>query len=325
MSGSTVAVFKTSPSTLVEDIRSALAAAEISKWDAKAPTYIKMNGNYDRHYPGSNTSPWFMDALLKVLCDEGFDKLTVIEGDLPYFTADQMIQRTGMIEILNRYGVPFHNYEHDERDENKIPKMLLDAQVVNVPVPHGHGFAVVSCAVKNLFGLLPNPRRKYHRRLSETILMLNEKVRPLTIVDATVGLIGPSTRRGKPIRMDLVIAGADAVAIDVLLSEMMGYGIEQIPHLKLAQDKGLVAEIALAGDYQRERLPRFLWPLQLDAGRALANWLESTWVEDLTLFQAVENLLERLYHHITFLRNRKMLFSGPWMEYERAMKDRLSS
>lgn len=62
-----------------------------------------------------------------------------MEGNLPYFTADEMIRRPGMMDILNRYDVPFINYEWLERDENEIPILLRDAQVINVPVPHGHG------------------------------------------------------------------------------------------------------------------------------------------------------------------------------------------
>ncbi len=209
MTTANVNICKTSPETLVKDLRRILGESDFSGWDIKAPTYIKMNGNYDRHYPGSNTSPWFMDALLTALRTKGFEQLTVVEGNLPYFTADQMIRRTGMMDILKQHSVPFINYESMERDENEIPRMLLDAQVINVPVPHGHGFAVISCAVKNLFGLLPNPRRRFHRTLSDTILRLAEKVHPFTVVDATVGLVGPSTRRGKPIRMDLILAGWD--------------------------------------------------------------------------------------------------------------------
>ena len=320
MPSPTIVIRKTSPASLVDDVEKIIDESDFSQWDLRSPTYIKINGNYDRHYPGSNTSPWFMNALLGALRKKGFANLTIVEGDLPYFTADQMIQRTGMMDILKRYDVPFINYEFLQRNENEIPRMLLDTPVINVPVPHGHGFAVMSCAVKNLFGLLPNPRRKYHRTLSETILNLEDKVRPFTIVDATVGLIGPSTRRGVPTRMDLILTGWDCVALDVVLTKMMGYKVSDIPHLKLASQRRRLPDIVLHGDYDWDTLPSFHWPLEINTTRRLAAWLESTWLEDCVLFQWVENWLERMYHHVTFFRNRKKLFSGPWMEYERAMK-----
>lgn len=322
MANSSVHVRKTSPATLTEDIQKMLDEFDFSEWDLKASTYIKMNGNYDRQYPGSNTSPWFMNGLLTALRKKGFERLTVVEGDLPYFTADEMIQRTGMVDILKQYDVPFINYERLERDENEIPILLRNAQVINVPVPHGHGIAVMSCAVKNLFGLLPNPRLKYHRTLSERILNLAEKVRPFTIVDATVGLVGPSTRRGTPQQMDLIIAGWDTVAIDMVLTKMMGYEVREIPHLKMAVQRGLAPEVNLEGDYDWDKLPSFDWPLEIDAPRRLAAYLVSTWLGSCKLFQWIESRLERLYHHITFFRKRKQLFSGPWMEYEEYMKNR---
>jgi len=320
MSSATVRVCKTSPAVLIRDVQRVIDDSDFSQWNLGSPTYIKINGNYDRHYPGSNTAPWFVDALLAALRKRGFKQLTVVEGDLPYFTADEMASRTGIIEILKKYNVPFVNYQSLERDVNGIPRMLLDAQVINVPVPHGHGIAVMSCAVKNLFGLLPNPRAKYHRKLSETILNLEEKVRPFTIVDATVGLVGPSTRRGKPVRMDLIIAGWDAVAIDVVLTKMMQYDIKDIPHLQMADAKGRIPDINLEGDYNWDTLPLFDWPLKVDAPRRLAAYLNSTRLQSFGLYMWVMSKLERMYHHITFLRKKKMLFSGPWMEYEEYMK-----
>lgn len=322
MSTATVRVCKTSPPTLIRDVQRVIDDSDFSRWDLGLPTYIKINGNYDRYYPGSNTSPWFVDALLTALRTKGFEHLIVVEGDLPYFTADEMVRRTGIIDILRRYDVPFVNYQSLERDVNGIPRMLLNAQVINVPVPHGHGIAVMSCAVKNLFGLLPNPRAKYHRTLSETILNLEEKVRPFTIVDATVGLVGPSTRRGKPVRMDLIIAGWDAVAIDVVLTRMMQYDIQDIPHLQMAAVRGRIPDINLKGDYDWDTLPLFDWPLKIDVPRRFAAYLASTWLESFKSYLWLTSKLERLYHYITFLCREKMLFSGPWMEYEKCMKSR---
>ena len=103
-------------------------------------------------------------------------------------------------------------------------------------------------------------------------------------------------------------------------AKMMGYKVNDIPHLKLASQRRRLPDIVLHGDYDWDTLPSFHWPLEIDTTRRLAAWLESTWLEDCVLFQWVENWLERMYHHVTFFRNRKKLFSGPWMEYERAMK-----
>lgn len=324
MTRSRVYIHQTAPDSLPRDTWQTLAEADFSVWDLTAPTYIKINGNYDRPYPGSNTSPWFLDALLGILRERGFECLTVIEGDLPYFTADQMIRRTGLIQVLERHAVPFVNYEHLERDGQELPRILDGAQVINVSVVHGHGIAVMSCATKNLFGLLPKTRRKYHQGLSQIILDLADWVRPFTIVDGTVGLIGPSTRRGDPVRLDLVVAGWNPVAVDVVVARMMGYAVDEVPHLRLAAECGRLPEIELVGEFDWDTLPSFAFPLDICAPRHIAARLESTWLESWGLFRWGECLLERMYHHVTYLRKRKQLFSGPWMEYERVWRAQLS-
>ncbi|MEM3523937.1 MAG: hypothetical protein QXS04_05095 [Thermoproteota archaeon] len=56
----------------------------IEHYDIKTKTLIKINANYDRVYPGCNTSLWFLDALLLALKKLGFNNLAVVEGDLSY-------------------------------------------------------------------------------------------------------------------------------------------------------------------------------------------------------------------------------------------------
>jgi uncharacterized protein (DUF362 family) len=182
----------------------------------------------------------------------------------------------------------------------------------------------MSCATKNLFGLLPKTRRSYHRVLSQTILDLADWVRPLTIVDGTVGLIGPSTRRGNPVKLDLVLAGWDPVAVDVVVARIMGYGVEDIPYLRLAARRGRIPEIELIGDFNWDTLPSSPFPLEISSPRRVAAQLESTWLESCSLFRWVETLLERIYHHVTYLRKRNMLFNGPWMEYDRVWRAHFS-
>ena len=148
----TVITKKTSPKSLSLDIGEIVKSNYLPNVDINRRTLIKINGNFDKIYPGSNTSPWFLDALLAVLRDFGFNDLAVIEGDLMTFCASKMIQSTGLIKILDRYGVEFINYEKLPRDVSELPLLLDDAQMINTPVPHGHGLAKISCATKNLFG-----------------------------------------------------------------------------------------------------------------------------------------------------------------------------
>jgi len=96
--------------TLARDVGELVQTNYLPSVDRSRRTLIKINGNFNKIYPGSNTSPWFLDALLATLRDNGFRDLAVVEGDLMSFRACQMIKSTGLIKILDRYGVEFINY-----------------------------------------------------------------------------------------------------------------------------------------------------------------------------------------------------------------------
>lgn len=320
----TVHVKNTSPKSLQEDVALLMEESLGNRFDKDAKTVVKINGNFDKVYPGSNTSPWFLDAFLKALCDRGFKNVLVVEGDLMTFRAYDMIRRTGLINILHKYDVPFVDYEDFPRNKWEIPVLFDTSQVINTPVPHAHGIAKISCATKNLFGVLPVVRRKYHRILSEKLLETNDAMKMYTIVDGTIGLDSESTRRGDPRRLDLLMAGWDNLKIDLIVSWLLGYDTpEEIPLLERAlREKKVDKDIILAGDYtDRESLPRFNFKFKHSLIRKTAMALENTSLEDMKSFVWAETQLHKIYHQISFLRKRDKIFQGDWMDYYKGFED----
>ncbi len=320
----TVYVKKTSPKTLREDVENLMEESLGNRFDKDVKTVVKINGNFDKVYPGSNTSPWFLDAFLQALRDRGFKNILVVEGDLMTFRAYDMIRRTGLINILHKYDVPFVDYEDFPRNKWEIPLLFDNAQVINTPVPHAHGIAKISCATKNLFGVLPVYRRKYHRILSEKLLETNAAMSMYTIVDGTIGLDSESTRRGDPRRLDLLMAGWDNLKIDIIVSWLLGYDTpEEIPLLEMAlRQQKVDKDVLLAGDYKnKEELPRFNFKFKHSLIRKTAMALENTFLEDMKSFVWFETQLHKLYHQISFLKKRDKLYQGDWMEYYQGFED----
>lgn len=163
MKESTVYVYKTSPKTLEKDVGKVLSTAEFQEFNPEKETFIKINANYDRDWPGCNTSRWFLDALLRNFKKEGFNNLKVIEGDLKLQPAIRTIEVIGLKDLLEKHDIPFIPIENLPRDEYELPLILHDSQLINTSVLHTHTFAVISCATKNLFGILP----VYEKRLSK--------------------------------------------------------------------------------------------------------------------------------------------------------------
>ena len=325
-SSRSVVLCRTGPRRLREDLERVLALAGAERLDPARRTLIKFNGNVKRYYPGSNTSRWFLDALLGSLHDRGFRDVSLIEGDLPQFTVEEMLRHTALDRVLARHGVRCINYEHLPR-QHHLPLLLEDAQVLNTPTMHTHGFAVVSCATKNLFGLLPVDRWRHHPALSATLLDLAARVATFTVVDGTVSMYGDSTRTGTPLRTNLLGAGWDTLAVDVVAAKVLGFSLEQVPLLALARQRGLTGPCAeVIGDFGWETLPDFHVPFRRGAARRLSMWLEGL-SGDGVLPRLTSRLLHKplfrlyagavgLYVELNYLRNRRMLRSGPWMEYE---------
>ncbi len=100
-----------------------------------------------------------------------------------------------------------------------------------------------------------------------------------------------------------------------------------MPLLALARQRGLTGPRAeVIGDFAWETLPDFHVPFTRGAARRLSMWLEGL-SGDGVLPRFTSRLLHQplfrlyagavgLYVELNYLRNRRMLRSGPWREYE---------
>jgi len=322
-SGFEVLILKTSPQTLREDVKRILKESGlVEHYNTNTKTLIKINANYDKFYPGCNTSTWFLDALFFALKELRFVDLAVVESDLKLQPAEKTIEVTGVKDLCEKHKIPFINLSKEERRNDELPLLLCGSQLINTPVVHTHTFSVISCACKNLFGLLPVDREKYHNILSEKLLELYLKIRPcFTIVDGTVGLDGGSMRMGNPRRLDLIIAGWDPLSIDVIVSKIMGFSVDDVPLLKLAKKKGLLVNPTIRGDFKDlNTLPSFGFTYKKSKISELDLWLRrNRLTKDLfkynSVFDKTAHYLRRKYLSIHYSLKKKKILNGDWMEY----------
>lgn len=324
MRESIVYVYKTTPKTLQGDVKMVLNTPDFQKIDPKKETFIKINANYDRNWPGCNTSSWFLDALLKNLREMGFGELTVIEGDLKMQPAKNTIAKIGIDKILARYDVPFLPIENLARAQ-ELPTILQNAQIVSTPVLHTHTFAVISVASKNLYGLLPIYREKYHRVLSEKLLELVNQVKAFSIVDGTVGVEGGSMRLGDPKRSDLILGGWDPIAIDMVAAKVMGFPIVAVPHLNYVLSKEGMISPLVKGDFSEDDLPHHHFTYKRSALSDLdliirRNKITGRLFEFNSLFDKLGNHMRRMYTGHVYSSRKEHVCDGDWREYEREYK-----
>lgn len=321
-----VYVYKTSPKTLERDVEKVLNTSDFQEFDSEKETFIKINANYDRDWPGCNTSRWFLDALLRGLKNEGFNNLKVIEGDLKLQPAVGTIEVIGVKDILEKHNIPFIPIENLPRDEYELPLILHDSQLLNTSVLHTHTFAVISCATKNLFGLLPVYREKYHNNLSEKLIELREHIQDITcsffsIIDGTVGLEGGSMRLGDPKRVDLILAGEDTLAVDKVASEIMGFSVEEVPLLKLATRNGLLDSdsVKVEGDFSDD-VPRYNFAYKNSRLAQFDLWLRRNrltmgFFEYNSFFDRLAQRARRRYTAYVYKKKKDSVFEGDWKDY----------
>jgi len=125
----------------------------------------------------------------------------------------------------------------------RVPVTLEQADVIiNIPVMKLHFAAVVSLAVKSLQGTMP-PLEKYMSHffgLWQNLINIHHLVKPsLHIIDGLIAQedFGPVSGIAKP--MNLLIAGANPVAVDAVTMRIMGLEPLTSPPVWLAYMQGL--------------------------------------------------------------------------------------
>ncbi|OFV67477.1 MAG: protein containing DUF362 [Candidatus Syntrophoarchaeum caldarius] len=127
-----------------------------------------------------------------------------------------------------------------------LPKTVMDCDlIINVAKMKTHSETGVSLGIKNLLGcILKRERMAGHiMGIEKTILdvfsYLTENKRMVSVIDgiyALEGRLGPAN--GNPVKMDLIIAGTDPVAVDAASVRIMGYKPQRIRHIMLASGFG---------------------------------------------------------------------------------------
>ncbi|MFP4056633.1 MAG: DUF362 domain-containing protein [Candidatus Brocadiia bacterium] len=166
------------------------------------------------------------------------------------------------------------------RKRYAMPAITQDSDVlVDVAALKTHHLTGVTLGMKNLFGLLPQPKRAFHPQLDQVLCDLCRMRKPdLVLIDGLVAMEGQGPVRGEPVAMDLLIAGRDIVAVDAVGCAVMGIEPRRIRHLRLAGEQGLgeldLAKIEVRGasiESVRRQFQPALWEAEVRIPRTDAR------------------------------------------------------
>src|SRR5450759_3570178 len=144
-----------------------------------------------------------------------------------------------------------------------VPRILNEACLINLPVLKTHVVSTMTLGMKNPMGILPRPdRRSMHTLgIDQCIVDLNLGIKPdLTIIDGSVGQDGEGPLYGDKADLQVLVAGRNSLAVDLVCCSLVGVKPRDIPHLKLALEQMGKPTWTMAGEdtgvIKKFRLPQ---------------------------------------------------------------------
>uniref|UniRef100_A0A7C3V4G1 DUF362 domain-containing protein n=1 Tax=Desulfobacca acetoxidans TaxID=60893 RepID=A0A7C3V4G1_9BACT len=238
------------------------------------------------------THPAVVRAMARILQAAGRE---VAVGDSPAGPARPgylkfLYRRTGMEDVAQELGL---RLDLDlEPVEVRIPQarslrvvtlnrsFAAAPALLNLPKFKTHLFARLTGAVKNLYGAVSGVMKvAYHTRLKDPadfmglLLDLVDYLQPrLSVVDAVLGMDGDGPTWGRARHVGYLLAGVNPLAVDWVMSRMMGLAPGTVPLFQIAppppvEVRGVSLEAARLPDF---RLPS---PNTLEDGLEGLSWL----------------------------------------------------
>ncbi|NLP18469.1 MAG: DUF362 domain-containing protein [Firmicutes bacterium] len=282
MEKAVVAAVFSRPERVLEDYRRVLELARYREYlQPDEDLILKLNLSWTKYFPACSSQPWQLEGVVKALLEEGFRARQLLPVENKTVVTDP---RAGAVNncwqpILDKYGLTFiplpevewvrHDFKAPLLVLNKIfpegieiPKMYRGRSVLHLPTLKTHGHSVTTGAIKNSFGgLLKEARHYAHKYIHETmvdLILMQQELHPQTfaVMDGTVAGDGAGPRTMVPRIANILLAGADPVALDAVAARVMGFDPLSIPYLRMATEMGLgtadLDRIEVVGDDIRD-------------------------------------------------------------------------
>ena len=190
----------------------------------------------------------------------------------------QVFERLGYAQLASELNIPLINLHTGELVEVEIPdahcfkkltihKSLRDIDMLcSVPMMKTHVLAKVTLGLKNVIGLYPGSaycavRSCVHTQADdagspsiafEILDMVKANKMGLTVIDGSMAMEGDGPSAGQLVKMDLIIAGTNPLATDMVAAATMGFEHTEIPKFVVAHKSGMrpssLEEIEIRGE-----------------------------------------------------------------------------
>ena len=241
---------------------------------------------WDNRYPmplyGVFTTTKLVEDMVIILKDYGVKRVTIAEGSVYIKGKDQPLNTQKIFQMLGypllaqHYGVELMDiHEEPFNDINfgdfsiQISRPVMDADFfINMPVLKTHNQSILSLGLKNLKGCISTKSRKFchspDNRIDYYLSLFVEKIRPsLTVLDGIYGLERGPYHGSIAVRMNVIAASRDPLAVDTVGTNLAGLDPADILHIKeYAERNGRslsVEDLDIKGDTIHELTHPLRW------------------------------------------------------------------
>jgi uncharacterized protein (DUF362 family) len=265
MEKSKVIVSWTSPDSILDDYKKIMLQAEYEKYiPKKTDTLLKLNLSWTKYFPSCSSQPWQLEGVVKTMIEDGYETkhLFPVENKTVVTHPVKGAKNNKWMPVFKKYGLEFiplpdvewQVYEFKEKllklhevfpKGIEIPKMFIGKNIIHLPTVKTHGHSVTTGAIKNAFGgLLKEVRHFAHKYIHEVLvdlLIMQKELHPglFSVMDGTVCGDGAGPRTMDPKVQNIILAGADSVALDAIAAKIMGFEPMDIPYIRMSHERGL--------------------------------------------------------------------------------------
>lgn len=174
-------------------------------------------------------------------------------------TTEFALEKSGLKEICEKENVICIPFENTQTKKYKIKNSLVLNEIIsseileevdliiNIPKIKTHAFTGLTGSIKNMYGtVLEEQKIGYHRKFtsedkftSALVDVYSVSKPELTIIDGYLCQEGNGPSAGKVVKLDLILAGYDPVALDTLICKITGYNPKEILYIDKAERQGL--------------------------------------------------------------------------------------
>jgi uncharacterized protein (DUF362 family)/Pyruvate/2-oxoacid:ferredoxin oxidoreductase delta subunit len=241
------------------------------------------------------THPSFISAVARLVQEAG--GIPCI-GDSPGIVSlKRVAEKSGIREVADKKGIKLVEFDESVELKNKrgrvfkrfeIAKAFQEADaIINLPKLKTHGQMLLTLSVKNNFGFIVGKEKaKWHLKagidvsyFAQMLLDLYLLIQPrLTIMDGIIGMEGEGPGSGDPRETGLIFAGVDCVAIDVVVSRVLGVKSDSVHTTRMARQMRIgetdINGIEILGEDPNEvKINGFRLPKTSDSGFRIPKFL----------------------------------------------------